>query len=174
MNGLKFVMLSAVAGCCMLAIAPKAMAQAPAPPTPGQVPLAQAPAPLTPGQVPLKQEPVALEVGIAPDCPYGYYEASPNACAPYGYYGTEWFAAGKFVGAGPWFHGSVDFHGPVDSRLNVENGYKGKLPERGEKADPSNSLDKNPNFTGDEMRDGRGHKTADTKGAVKQQTVHLD
>ena len=40
----------------------------------------------------------------------------------------------------------------------MDNGYKGKLPERGEKAEPSNRLDKNENFKGNETRDGRGHK----------------
>ena len=154
MHSLKLIMLSAVAGCSMLAIAPKAMAQAQAPTTRGQVPLNQ-------GQV-------SLEVGVAPDCPYGYYEAAPNACAPYGYYGPEWFSGGVFVGAGPWFHGSNDFHGQVDSRLNVENGFKGRLPERGEKAEASNHLDKNDNFKGNEMHDGRGHKDAGHKDGDKQ------
>ena len=149
MHSLKLIMLSAVAGCSMLAIAPKAMAQAQAPTTRGQVPLNQ-------GQV-------SLEVGVAPDCPYGYYEAAPNACAPYGYYGPEWFSGGAFIGAGQWFHGSKDFHGQVDSRLNVDNGYKGKLPERGEKADPSNNLEKNSSFKGNETRDGRGNKSPDQK-----------
>lgn len=129
MNGLKLVMLSAVAGCCLFATAPKAMAH---------------------GQI-------AVEVGMAPDCPYGYYDAAPYSCAPYGYYGTEWFNGGVFVGAGPWFHGSANFRGNVDNRLHVDNGYKGKLPERGEKAEPSNRLDKNENFKGNEVRDGRGH-----------------
>jgi len=44
-------------------------------------------------------------VGPPPVCPYGYYEYYPYACAPYGYYGPEWFVNGIFIGAGPWFHG---------------------------------------------------------------------
>ena len=44
-------------------------------------------------------------VGPAPVCAYGYYPYYPYACAPYGYYGPEWFAGGVFIGAGPWFHG---------------------------------------------------------------------
>src|ERR1700674_862341 len=43
--------------------------------------------------------------GPAPVCSYGYYDYSPYACAPYGYYGPDWFAGGVFIGAGPWFHG---------------------------------------------------------------------
>ena len=140
MNGLKLVMLSAVAGCCALAIAPRAMAQ-----------------------VPTTRGTVALEVGTPPDCPYGYYDAAPYSCAPYGYYGTEWFSSGVFVGAGPWFHGAEGFRGHVDNRLHPDNGYKGKLPERGEQAEPANRLDKNENFKGNETRDGRGHKNNEPK-----------
>lgn len=44
-------------------------------------------------------------VGPAPVCAYGYYPYAPYACAPYGYYGPEWFNGGFFIGAGPWFHG---------------------------------------------------------------------
>ena len=44
-------------------------------------------------------------VGLPPACPYGYYPYYPYACAPYGYYGPEWFVGGVFIGAGPWFHG---------------------------------------------------------------------
>ena len=44
-------------------------------------------------------------VGPAPVCTYGYYGYYPYACAPYGYYGPDWFVGGVFVGAGPWFHG---------------------------------------------------------------------
>jgi hypothetical protein len=46
--------------------------------------------------------------GPPPVCAYGYYDYYPYACAPYGYYGPQWFAGGVFIGAGPWFHG---FHG---------------------------------------------------------------
>ncbi len=139
----------------MLATAPKAMSQAQ-----GQVPVMQERPALPQGQV-------SIDAGMAPDCPYGYYEAAPNACAPYGYYGPEWFTGGVFVGAGQWFHGSNDFHGQVDSRLSVDNGYKGKLPERGEKAEPANSLEKNNNFKGNETRDGRGHVSAGQKDGGK-------
>jgi len=29
----------------------------------------------------------AVNIGVAPDCPYGYYDVAPYDCAPYGYYG---------------------------------------------------------------------------------------
>ena len=47
--------------------------------------------------------------GPAPSCAYGYYGYYPYACAPYGYYGPDWFVGGVFIGAGPWYHG---FYGP--------------------------------------------------------------
>jgi hypothetical protein len=102
---------------------------------------------------------VGVNIGAAPACPYGYYEAPPYACAPYGYYGPEWFTGGVFIGAGPWFHGAEGFRGPVDNRFHSDHGYKGPMPRVGEKPEPSRSFDKMPNFKGNEMRDGRGHVT---------------
>jgi uncharacterized membrane protein YgcG len=97
---------------------------------------------------------------LEPMCPYGYYDYAPYACAPYGYYGPEWFTGGIFLGAGPWFHGHEDFRGAVDHRFDVNRGYRGALPERGERPHPSNSLDRMAHFNGTEMHDGRGHASA--------------
>jgi hypothetical protein len=93
---------------------------------------------------------------VAPDCPYGYYDAAPYACAPTGYYGPEWFNGDGFIGAGPWFHGSKEFQGNVNNRLHPEHGYKGPAPKRGEKAEESKRVD-SAHFQGNEARDGRGH-----------------
>ena len=49
--------------------------------------------------------PVGGYYGGAPVCSYGYYGYAPYACAPYGYYGSDYFVGGVFIGAGPWFHG---------------------------------------------------------------------
>jgi hypothetical protein len=100
---------------------------------------------------------VAVEVGVAPDCPYGYYDAAPYGCAPYGYYGPEWFTGGVFVGAGPWFHGPGNFQGHVNNRLHPDHGYKGPAPNRGDKPEAGKRVDKVANFKGNEVRDGRGH-----------------
>ncbi len=126
MRGLTFLLAAVVAGSCLTAAVPKAEAQ------------------------------VNVEIGVAPACPYGYYDIAPYECAPAGYYGPEWFSAGIFVGAGPWFHGGEDFRGNVDNRLDPQHGYKGPMPSRGEKAEPSKRVD-SAHFKGNEERDGRGH-----------------
>src|ERR1700742_3860591 len=67
-------------------------------------------------------------VGLAPDCPYGYFDYAPYDCAPYGYYGPDWFIGGAFIGAGPWFHGPGGFYGHVDNRFDPHHGYAGPVP----------------------------------------------
>lgn len=106
--------------------------------------------------IPTTQAQVGVEIGVAPVCPYGYYDVPPYNCAPYGYYGPEWFSSGVFIGAGPWFHGGGDFVGHVDNHFHPDHGYKGAMPARGERADPGRSVDA-AHFKGNEMRDGRGH-----------------
>jgi hypothetical protein len=101
---------------------------------------------------------IGVDIGIAPECPYGYYDAAPYNCAPSGYYGPEWFTGDVFIGAGPWFHGPSDFRGNVNNGLHPQHGYKGPMPNRGEKAEPSKRVDK-AHFSGNEERDGRGHVT---------------
>ncbi len=128
MNRFKCLALSAIAaGVLLMATAPKAQAQ------------------------------VSVEIGAAPVCPYGYFDTPPYACAPYGYYGPEWFVDGVFIGAGPWFHGAADFRGHVNNHFHPDHGYRGAMPERGEKPAPENHLDRIAHFKGNEMRDGRGH-----------------
>src|SRR3984957_7882212 len=126
MRGLKFLMLTAVAGGCCAATAPPAEAQ------------------------------VSVNIGVAPDCPYGYYDVAPYGCAPAGYYGPEWFSGGGFIGAGPGVHGAGNFHGNVDNRFHPEHGYSGPLPNRGERAEPARRVDP-ARFKGNEVRGGRGH-----------------
>jgi hypothetical protein len=105
---------------------------------------------------------VSVNIGVAPDCPYGYYDVAPYACAPAGYYGPEWFSGGVFIGAGPWFHGPSDFHGHVNNRFHPEHGYKGPMPKVGEKPDPARHVD-TAHFKGNEVRDGRGHTVKDKR-----------
>jgi hypothetical protein len=107
---------------------------------------------------------ISVEIGAAPNCPYGYYDAAPYGCAPYGYYGSEWFTGGVFIGAGPWFHGSDNFRGHVNNRYHPEHGYRGPAPQRGERPEPSKRVDKVAHFKGNEVRDGRGHATGGKRG----------
>ena len=103
------------------------------------------------------QAQISINIGAAPDCPYGYYDSAPYACAPYGYYGPEWFVGGIFIGAGPWFHGPANFRGQVNNRMDPHHGYRGPAPARGERADPARARGRVGNFRGNETRDGRGH-----------------
>ena len=126
MRGIKYLVLSiAVAGALFAATMPKAEAQ------------------------------ISVNIGVAPNCPYGYYDYAPYNCVPDGYYGSEWFNGGAFIGVGPWFHGSNDFHGRVDNSYDPQHGYNGEMPKRGDKASETR---KSPaEFKGNESRDGRGH-----------------
>ena len=92
---------------------------------------------------------IGVNLGPAPVCPYGYFDYPPYNCAPYGYYGPDWFDGGIFLGAGPWFHGPHGFYGHVDYRYDPRHGYRGPMPGRG--SEPFN------HFRGNEARDGRGH-----------------
>src|ERR1035441_7207548 len=125
MSGFKILALTAVAGLMFAATPPKALAQ------------------------------VTVEVGVAPDCPYGYYDYAPYNCVPDGYYGSEWFNGGVFVGVGPWFHGSNEFHGRVDNTFDPQHGYNGERPKVGDKAAAQRRAPEQ--FKGNEERDGRGH-----------------
>jgi hypothetical protein len=87
--------------------------------------------------------------GPAPVCPYGYFDYAPYDCAPYGYYGPEWFSNGVFFGAGPWFHGPHGFNGHVDNRFDPRYGYHGPVPEHNDA--------RFNHFHGNEVRDGQGN-----------------
>jgi len=99
---------------------------------------------------------ISINIGPAPVCPYGFYAVPPYNCAPYGYYGSEWFSGGVFIGAGPWYHGPAHFYGHVDNHYHPQHGYHGPLPHRGE-APRSDWHGRPQNFHGNEMRDGHGN-----------------
>ena len=126
MRGIKyFVLAAAVAGMLFAATAPKSQAQ------------------------------ISVNIGVAPNCPYGYYDYAPYNCVPDGYYGSEWFNGGAFIGVGPWFHGSNDFRGNVNNSYDPQHGYSGATPRVGER--PAAQRQAPEQFKGNEMRDGRGH-----------------
>src|SRR3984957_8817144 len=92
---------------------------------------------------------ISVGIGVAPACPYGYYDYAPYNCSPYGYYGPDWFNGGLFIGAGTWYHGRSGFYGHVDNRYDPRHGYNGPTPNRGEQ--PFN------HFHGNEAHDFQGH-----------------
>ena len=100
---------------------------------------------------------ISVSIGAPPVCPYGYYEVPPYNCAPDGYYGPEWFNGGAFIGSGPWFHGLTNFHGKVNNHFDQARGYKGPVPNRGDRAETTNRGNVSGRFRGNEVRDGRGN-----------------
>jgi hypothetical protein len=101
---------------------------------------------------PMAQAQVSLSIGVEPSCPYGYYDYAPYRCSPDGYYGPSYFNGGAFIGVGPWFHGANEFHGTVNNRYDPQHGYKGAMPNNGDKI-----ASKRAAFKGNEERDGRGN-----------------
>jgi len=112
---------------------------------------------------PAESAQVSINIGVAPVCPYGYFAYPPYNCAPYGYYGPDWFVGGVFIGAGPWFHGPAHFAGHVDNRFDPRRGYKGPMPARGD--EPNN------NFRGNEARDGKGNIVKGDHDAGKERAL---
>ena len=104
---------------------------------------------------------LSIQIGVAPSCPYGYYDYTPYRCAPYGYYGPEWFHGHTFIGVGPWFHGHSEFQGHVNNNFDPQHGYAGRVPNNGERARGRARAPRR--FQGNEMRDGRGHGDGDRR-----------
>ena len=90
-------------------------------------------------------------IGVAPVCPYGYFDYAPYDCAPYGYYGPDWFVGGIFIGAGPWFHGPHEAS-PVTSTTAtiLTTATEGPLPA-------ARRAGRSTTSTRNEARDGQGH-----------------
>ncbi len=69
---------------------------------------------------------VSVGIGVGPGyygppaCSYGYYGYAPYRCAPRGFYGSEWFSGGLFIGAGPWYRHGYGYPG-----------YRGVYGDRG-------------------------------------------
>lgn len=103
------------------------------------------------------QAQIAVQIGPPPVCPYGYFDYPPYDCAPYGYYGTEWFPGGVFIGAGPWYRGPRRFWGHVDNHYDRHDGWRGDYPRRGDEHWDRGERGRVEHFHGDEMRDGHGH-----------------
>jgi hypothetical protein len=94
-----------------------------------------------------------VQIGAQPECPYGYFDYPPYDCAPYGYYGPEWFPNGEFLGTGPWYHRGDNFRGHVDRRYDPRDGYRGALPHRGERPDWEHHHGTVEGFRGNDIRE---------------------
>jgi len=94
-----------------------------------------------------------VQIGAEPACPYGYYDYAPYQCAPYGYYGPEWFSGGAFIGSGPWYNRHDHFRGHVDRRFDPRSGYRGSFPQRGERPDWDHHHGTVEHFRGGDMRE---------------------
>jgi hypothetical protein len=113
------------------------------------------------GFTPQSHAQIGVEIGPAPVCPYGYYPYPPYDCAPWGFYGPEWFPNGIFIGAGPWFHGDRDWRGHINDDFDRRHGYRGEYPHRGEHDQwEGNHWRGHPEggFRGNKAMDGRGHE----------------
>lgn len=101
----------------------------------------------------LAQSAASTSVNNAPSCPYGYYDFKPYDCAPYGYYGPDWFKGQTFIGAGPWFHGPRWFYGHVNRHFDPRYGYTGPFPDHGPFVQPADNFQ---NFQTTDLRSYRG------------------
>jgi hypothetical protein len=110
---------------------------------------------------PKAQAQITLGIGVEPVCPYGYFNYPPYACAPYGYYGPEWFNGGVFIGSGPWFHGRNHFRGHIDEHFDPHHGYRGELPRRGERGDWQHHHGRVEHFHGRAFREEHRHSDHD-------------
>jgi hypothetical protein len=95
-----------------------------------------------------------------PVCAYGYYPDYPFGCAPYGYWGPEWFVDGVFIGAGPWHH--FYYTHPVYYRhfyVNRGFGYRGGFEhfDHGFRGEDREFRERDRGFRGEEHFRG-GHE----------------
>ncbi len=109
-----------------------------------------------------------IQIGAPPVCPYGYFDYAPYNCAPFGYYGPQWFHGGVFIGAGPWYRGPGDFHGWVNRHYDPRYGYHGHLPSRGEHPDWDHHRNWEHNFHGNYQ----AHETRHDNGGHDQGHGH--
>ena len=137
MKGLKLCVAVALAGIGIAGVAQKAAAQ------------------------------VTINIGVAPVCPYGYFNYAPYTCAPFGYYGPQWFVGGAFIGAGPWFHGPQAFHGYVDRNFDPRFGYRGPYPHKGARPDWGRHVGWEKHFLGNEMHEEHWHDNGHHYGQYK-------
>lgn len=115
---------------------------------------------------------INVQIGPEPVCPYGYFNYAPYQCAPFGYYGPQWFVGGVFFGAGPWFHGPVGFRGYIDRDFDPRFGYRGPFPVRGEHSDWGRHRGWEKHFRGNEFHEEFRHDNGNHYGQYKDHDDH--
>ena len=80
-----------------------------------------------------------------PNCPYGYYGSAPYECAGEGYYGSEYFYNGIFLGVGPWSNwgynhgwGNHRFNGSSNGRYDNRHAERSMRQERARRENGGN------------------------------------
>src|SRR5579871_1082876 len=73
--------------------------------------------------------PVYGTYNAPPVCEYGFYPDYPYDCAPYGYYGPNYFVNGVFIGVGPWanfYYSHAAFYRPYyfNRGFGVREGFR--------------------------------------------------
>jgi hypothetical protein len=111
---------------------------------------------------------INVQIGAAPVCPYGYFNYAPYQCAPFGYYGPQWFVGGAFLGAGPWFHGPVGFQGYINHDYDPRFGYRGPFPARGVHADWGRHYGWEKHWHGNEYHAEYHHDNGNHYGQYKE------
>lgn len=115
---------------------------------------------------------INVQIGAEPVCPYGYFNYAPYGCAPFGYYGPQWFVGGVFLGAGPWFHGPVGFRGYINHDYDPRFGYRGPFPVRGEHADWGHHYGWEKHWRGNEFHNEVHHDNGNHYGQYKDHGDH--
>jgi hypothetical protein len=115
---------------------------------------------------------INVQIGAEPVCPYGYFNYAPYQCAPFGYYGPQWFTGGVFLGAGPWFHGPVGFRGYINHDFDPHFGYRGPFPGRGERADWGRHRGWENHWRGNEYHPEYRHDNGNHYGQYKDHGDH--
>ena len=109
--------------------------------------------------------PVYGAYNAPPVCEYGFYPDYPYGCAPYGYYGPNYFVNGVFIGVGPWanfYYSHAAFYRPY--YFNRGFGVRGGFHEGGFRTFGSERAyrDDYRGYRGGESYRGNGYRGGDS------------
>lgn len=110
-----------------------------------------------------------------PVCEYGFYPTYPFDCAPYGYYGSNYFVNGVFIGVGPWnnfYFSHAGFYRPFyfNRGFGVREGFRGEGFRGGEFRGGERAFRDergfrdNRGFRGENFRGGESFRGGEVRG----------